>query len=92
MAPAGHLQRLADREVQGGRHSADHRGGDGLHGDPRVRALQVVQGLCVRRQLPELGVLHGGALRRCNSGLRRVVAVPTLAGVEPQDGLWRDTG
>ena len=92
MAPARHLQRIADREVQGGGHPAHHRGRDGVHGDPRVRALQVVPGLRLRGELPELGVLHGGAVRHRDRDLRGIVAVPAPAGAEPEDGLRRDTG
>src|SRR5207244_2502723 len=64
----------------------------GLHGDPRVRALQVVPGLRLRGQLPELGVLHGGAVRHCDRYLCGLVALPAPAGAESEDGLWRDTG
>ena len=49
---AGDLQRVADREVQGRRHPADHGGGGAVPRVPRLLHLQVAAGRRVRIEQP----------------------------------------
>src|SRR3954469_16711636 len=86
------LQRVADRALQGARHTADHVLGDRLRDHPRVQPLPLVQGRRLRGQQRLVAEVHGRDVPARDPHLRGLAAAAPFAGHGPEDGLRRDPG